>query len=115
MKTSWIICLSLIVYCLSVDCEEDETTNPTGASDCMNREHDNDKYCCYIKGVMRDKYELRNVDGCYEIEKKKVDNNAITDYLAKYKSYGSKFSLDCYSPYYKLGIIISMLLSVLIY
>ena len=109
MKAFLIICLSMISFSMSakeINCEDDETSNPSGAKDCNSRKVDSNKFCCYIKGKMRKKYIIQEVDGCMEVEKKKIDNGQIKQYLDTYKSYGSKFSLDCLSSYIKISFIL---------
>jgi len=109
MKTFLIICLCMISFSLSVeeiDCEETKAPNPSGAKDCNARKVDSNKLCCYIKGKMRKGYFIQEVDGCYEVEKKEIENDRIKQYLETYKSYGSKFSLDCVSSYIKISFIL---------
>ena len=55
---------------------------------------------------MKKKYIINEVRGCYEIEKRKVDNGAITDYLKKEKEYGNDYSLDCISSFTKIGYLL---------
>ena len=114
MKIFLVICLSMLSFSLSVEdisCEETKAPNPSGAKDCNSRKVSNeDRYCCYIKGKMRDKYVIQEVDGCIEVKKEKIDNGQITQYLGTYKSYGSKFSLDCLSSYIKISFILILFL-----
>ena len=114
MKLLLAICLCILSLSLSIediDCEEDKAPNPSGAKDCNSRKTSNDeKICCYIKGKMRDKYVIQEVDGCIEVKKDKIYNGQITQYLETYKSYGSKFSLDCFSSYIKNSFILILIL-----
>ena len=106
MKLFFVICLSVLALSLSaeeIECEQTKAPNPTKAEDCKNRKTDNGKLCCYIKGKMRDKYYLHEVNGCYEIDEKEVLNDKIKSFLEKQQSYGSKFSLDCISSYIKIS------------
>jgi len=109
MKIFIIIYLCMLSFSLSVqeyDCEETKAPNPSGAKDCNARKVDSNKLCCYIKGKMRKNYFIQEVDGCYEVEKKEIENDGIKQYLETYKSYGSKFSLDCVSSYIKISFIL---------
>ena len=109
MKIFIIIYLCMLSFSLSVqeyDCEETKAPNPSGAKDCNARKVDSNKLCCYIKGKMRKNYFIQEVDGCYEVEKKEIENDGIKQYLETYKSYGSKFSLDCFSSYIKISFIL---------
>ena len=107
MKLIPILCMfGLIICATTTKCEEDDIANPSGVEDCKNRAVDEDKYCCFIKVKMRKKYIINEVRGCYEIEKRKVDNGAITDYLKKEKEYGNDYSLDCISSFTKIGYLL---------
>ena len=108
-----ILIISFIYYSISattVDCEEDETKNPSSAKDCNEREVNLDEYCCYIKGTMRKKYVLNTVKGCIKMKKKNVDNGAITTFLEREKEYGNDYSLDCNSSYITIGFMIILFL-----
>jgi len=114
MKVFFVICLCMISFSLSVeeiDCEETKAPNPSGAKDCNARKTSNtDRVCCYIKGKMRNKYVIQEVDGCMEVKKEKIENDQITQFLETYKSYGSKFSLDCFSSYIKTSLLLILIL-----
>ena len=114
MKVFLIICLSMLSFSLSVqeyDCDETKAPNPSGAKDCNSRKTSNsDEVCCYIKGKMRKNYIIQEVDGCFEVKKKEIENGKITQFLDTYKSYGSKFSLDCLSSYIKNSFIFILIL-----
>ena len=108
-----ILIISFICYSISattVDCEEDETKNPTSAKDCNERNVNSDEYCCYIKGSKRKKYIIQEVKGCIKMNKKNVDNGAITQFLEKEKEYGNDYSLDCNSSYITIGFLIILFL-----
>ena len=108
-----ILIISFICYSISattVDCEEDETKNPTSATDCNERNVNSDEYCCYIKGTMRNKYVINQVKGCIKMKKKNVDNGAITKYLEQEKDDGNDYSLDCNSSYTTIGFLIILFL-----
>ena len=86
MKIFIIIYLCMLSFSLSVqeyDCEETKAPNPSGAKDCNARKVDSNKLCCYIKGKMRKGYYIQEVDGCYEVDKKEIENNS--------KVYGTGF------------------------
>ena len=114
MKLFLAICLCMLSFSLSIqdiNCEDDKVPNPSGAKDCNSRKTNNDdRICCYIKGKMRDKYVIQEVDGCIEVKREKIENGQITQYLETYKSYGSKFSLDCFSSYIKTSFVLILIL-----
>ena len=113
MKIFLIICLCLLSFSLSIqdiDCEETKAPNPSGAKDCNSRKTDSNKVCCYIKGKMRKSYIIQEVDGCMEVKKEEIENGKITQFLDTYKSYGSKFSLECLSSYIKISFILILFL-----
>ena len=109
MKVFLVICLCMISFSLSaeeISCEQSDAPNPSGAKDCNSRKVNSDRYCCYIKGKMRNYFIIYDVDGCISMKKSDIDNGKITEYLDKQKSYGSKFSLDCISSYIKNSFIL---------
>jgi len=106
-----ILIINFITYSLTVTkCESDDVPNPSGAKDCNLRSVDDDEYCCYIKGTMRKKYVINNVEGCFSVKKIFIDNGAIEQYLNTQKSFGNKFSLDCNASYARMGLLIILFL-----
>lgn len=110
MKVNYIVFLGLLAIAFSIKCKEDEVASPKGIDDCKIREHGNDKYCCYIKGKMRKGFYIYNVDGCIEMDKIDIDNDAIEKYMEQQENYGSKFSLDCSTSYLSLGLLSLLML-----
>ena len=114
MKFYSILLLTILVCIYAIEeaqqsdlkCESGKSPFASSAKDCNKRKVDSDKYCCYIKGKEHDSAFVYKINGCIEILKEKVDNNAITSYMEELKSKGSEISIDCISSYLSVSLLL---------
>ena len=77
---------------------------------CRQRKVDSEKYCCYVKGKVRDNPYVNYLDGCMSLYKREVDNDAIDEFMANMKKAGYVISVDCISSYLTFSSILLLII-----
>ena len=109
MKTLYVLLvLTLIAQCLSTKCGD--STKPSKAEDCNNRELDSGEYrCCFVEYEVKGFGEMK---ACGAVTKEQYDD--IDDYIDKNEDLlgdtVEDFSIDCGSNYIVISILSLILL-----
>ena len=84
-------------------CNSDLFPFATSGKDCQQRKVEADRYCCYIKGQVRESPYIKELNGCIRLYKREVDNDEINAYMRNMKNAGYDISIDCISSYLSIS------------